>query len=183
MCKPGEHCNTDECKCWAKERSCNPDLCRYDACILPSKIEFNSRNCRNVGILTGNHKLTFIGKSPVLGFGLFAGEVFDGGDLIGIFAGGIMDWREEEKRGHLYDAKDHTFSFDVTQELVIDAGMLGLKVKFINHTGDEREEIAEARCVRVRGEARLGLFAQRRVEVGAEFMFNYKLQNAPPEWA
>lgn len=185
-CKPelGEHCNTMKCPCWAERRSCDPDFCDHcEASILPSQIKFDSRNCRNVGVLTGRHKRTVIGQSSVHGFGLFAGEVFEVGDLIGIYGGGIMDSKKADRIGHLYDAKDHTFFFDVTQSLVVDGGMLGMKVKYVNHTHDELKENAVSRCVRVRGVAHIGLFAKRRVEVGEEFMFNYKFTTVVPEWA
>lgn len=144
----------------------------------------DTRSCRNVGVLTKRHKKTIIGKSSVHGYGLFAGEVFEEGDLVGIYGGGIMDTRKADMIGHMYDFKDHTFFFDVTQTLVVDGGMLGMKSKFVNHvSGGSPQENCRSRCVRVRGMAHIALFAMRRVEVGEEFMFDYKFQDIIPVWA
>lgn len=185
VCPVGSHCNTEACACWVNQRSCDPDFCDHcQANALPSQIMSDNRNCRNVGVLTKRHKKTFIGNSSVHGYGLYAGEVFEEGDLVGIYGGGIMDTIKADTIGHMYDYKDHTFFFDVTQSLVVDGGMLGMKSKFVNHVaGGSPKENCHSRCVRVRGMAHIALFAKRRVEVGEEFMFDYKFQEKIPEWA
>lgn len=184
-CEPDSHCNTSSCECWEERRSCDPDFCDHcQANILPSQISSDSRGCRNVGVPIGRHKRTIIGKSSVHGYGLFAGEVFEKGDLVGIYGGQIMDTKKADSLGFLYDAKDHTFFFDVTQSLVVDGGVLGMKSKFVNHVqGGSPEENCQSRCVRVRGTAHIALFATRRVEVGEEFRFDYKFQDIVPDWA
>jgi CXC domain len=184
-CAAGSHCNTSACACWEDRRSCDPDFCdRCAANILPSQIASDERGCRNVGVPIGRHKRTIVGKSVVHGFGLFAGEVFEEGDLVGIYGGQIMDTKKADSLGFLYDAKDHTFFFDVTQSLVVDGGVLGMKSKFVNHVqGGSPEENCISRCVRVRGMAHIALFAMRRVETGEEFRFDYKFQVVVPDWA
>jgi hypothetical protein len=184
-CGPTSHCNTSACICWEERRSCDPDFCDNCAAnVLPSQITSDERGCRNVGVSIGRHKRTIVGKSVVHGFGLFAGEVFEEGDLVGIYGGQIMDTKKADSLGFLYDAKDHTFFFDVTQTLVVDGGVLGMKSKFVNHVqGGSVEENCVSRCVRVRGMAHIALFATRRVETGEEFRFDYKFQVVVPGWA
>jgi hypothetical protein len=184
-CPPDSHCNTSACECWEERRSCDPDFCDHcQANVLPSQITASDRGCRNVGVPIGRHKRTIVGKSAVHGFGLFAAEVFEEGDLVGIYGGQIMDTKKADTLGFLYDAKDHTFFFDVTQSLVVDGGVLGMKSKFVNHVqGGSPEENCMSRCVRVRGMAHIALFATRRVVPGEEFRFDYKFQVVVPDWA
>jgi histone-lysine N-methyltransferase EZH2 len=184
-CPPESHCNTSACECWEERRSCDPDFCDHcQANLLPSQISSTERGCRNVGVPIGRHKRTIIGKSAVHGFGLFAGEVFEEGDLVGIYGGQILDTKKADTLGFLYDAKDHTFFFDVTQSLVVDGGVLGMKSKFVNHvSGGSIEENCMSRCVRVRGMAHIALFATRQVLPGEEFRFDYKFQVVVPDWA
>jgi hypothetical protein len=184
-CPPDSHCNTSACECWEERRSCDPDFCDHcQANVLPSQITARDRGCRNVGVPIGRHKRTIVGKSCVHGFGLFAAEIFEEGDLVGIYGGQIMDTKKADTLGFLYDAKDHTFFFDVTQSLVVDGGVLGMKSKFVNHVqADSPEENCMSRCVRVRGMAHIALFATRRVVPGEEFRFDYKFQVVVPDWA
>lgn len=85
-CGPGKNCNTEKCSCWKAMRSCDPDLCQHcEASILPDRTHPKERKCRNVGVLTAWHKRTIIGSSRVHGYGLFCGEQFEAGDLVGVY--------------------------------------------------------------------------------------------------
>lgn len=137
-----------------------------------------------MAVSTARHKRTFAGKSAVHGYGLFAGDYFYEGDLVGIYGGQLLDTRLADMVGRLYDAKDHTFFFDITESIVIDGGVLGMKTKFCNHVhGGTPEENCVSRLVRVRGEAHIALFAKRLVKPGEEFLFDYKFQSVVPDWA
>lgn len=179
------HCNTDACDCWKNNRACNPDICEDCDCnILPSQLPPSARRCRNVSVSIARHKRTIVGKSRVHGYGLFAADYFDPGDLIGIYGGQLLDTRLADMVGRLYDAKDHTFFFDITESIVIDGGVLGMKSKFCNHThGGLPDENCVSRLVRVRGEANIALFAKRAIEPGEELKFDYKFQSVVPSWA
>ncbi len=62
-----------------------------------------------MSVSIARHKRTYVGKSPVHGYGLFAGDYFEQGDLVGIYGGQLLDTRLADMVGRLYDAKDHTF--------------------------------------------------------------------------
>lgn len=183
-CKTG-HCNTDKCPCWQNNQACNPDICEHCDCkILPSQLSSGRRQCRNVAVSVARHKRTYVGKSPVHGYGLFAGDHFEQGDLVGIYGGQLLDTRLADMVGRLYDAKDHTFFFDITETIVIDGGVLGMKTKFCNHThGGNPDENVHSKMIRVRGEAHIALFTKRPVKPGEELKFDYKFQSVVPPWA
>lgn len=183
-CKKG-HCNTDDCDCWKQNRACNPDICEDCDCnIMPTQLPSSARRCRNVSVGIARHKRTIVGKSRVHGYGLFAADYFQPGDLIGIYGGQLLDTRLADMVGRLYDAKDHTFFFDITESIVIDGGVLGMKSKFCNHThGGTKAENCHSKLVRVRGDANIALFAKRAIVPGEELMFDYKFQSVIPPWA
>lgn len=171
-CREG-FCNTDACLCWAEQRACNPDWCNSCDCnIIPSNGPFDQRRCRNADVSIAKHKRTFVGKSPVHGFGLFAGDTFEKGELIGLYTGLMFDSATADRVGLMYEATDHTFLFDKTRDLVIDGGLLGSKIKFCNHTKKSSGlENCESRFARVRGEGHVALVASKRVGPGDEFLF------------
>ena len=142
------------------------------------------RRCRNIPITCVKHKRTFMGQSDVYGFGLFAGERFEEGDLVGIYSGQLIDARLADMIGRLYDATDRTYIFNVTESLVIDGGLLGSKAKFCNHTKPgAKENCASSSLVRVRGDAYVALFCKRAVKTGEEFLLGYRFTGEVPAWA
>lgn len=181
-CEKG-NCNSPKCPCWDQNRACNPDLCGCDVTVLPQHTSTRRRRCRNVPTSIGAHKKTMIGKSDVHGFGLFAGERFETGDLVGVYSGQIIDTRLADMIGRLYDATDRTYIFNVTESLVIDGGLLGSKAKFVNHTRPGAKENCASRLVRVRGDAYVALFCKRPVDPGEEFLFDYRFTGEIPSWA
>lgn len=85
-----------------------------------------------------------------------------------------MDTDLAESVGFLYDARDHTYFFDITERFVVDAGLLGMKTKFCNFVlkGAEQENTV-SREVNVRGCPHIALVATRRIEPGEELCFDY----------
>lgn len=181
-CETG-HCSTQTCPCWDHNRACSPDFCDCDACILPNRISTAKRNCRNIPASIALHKKTYVGKSDVHGFGLFAAERFECGNLVGVYSGQLIDTRLADMIGRLYDATDRTYIFNVTESLVIDGGLLGSKAKFCNHTKPGDSENCASKLVRVRGDAYVALFTKRAVEPGEEFLFDYRFTGEVPSWA
>lgn len=181
-CEAG-NCHDSLCPCWDQNRACNPDFCGCDCSLLPGHISFSKRKCRNLPASIAKHKKTFVGKSPVHGFGLFAGERFEVGDLVGAYSGQLIDTRLADMIGRLYDATDRTYIFNVTESLVIDGGLLGSKAKFCNHTKPGGKENCASKLVRVRGDAYVALFTKRVVEPGEEFLFDYRFTGEVPAWA
>lgn len=177
------NCDTVQCPCWDQNRACSPDTCECDSNVLPQHISIAKRRCRNIPTSIAKHKKTFVGKSEVHGFGLFAGERFESGDLVGVYSGQLIDTRLADMIGRLYDATDRTYIFNVTESLVIDGGLLGSKAKFCNHTKPGARENCASRLVRVRGDAYVALFCKRRVEAGEEFLFDYRFTGEVPAWA
>lgn len=181
-CKTGT-CTESTCPCWENYRACNPDFCECDVTCLPQHISIQKRQCKNWPIILGKHKKTFIGTSSIHGFGLFAGERFDNGDLVGIYSGQLIDTRLADMIGRIYDATNRTYIFNMTESLVIDGGLLGSKAKFCNHTKPGSKENCGSRLVRVRGDAYVALFAKRSVNPGEEFLFDYRFTGEVPAWA
>lgn len=177
------HCNTSLCSCWEQHRACSPDFCDCDCMILPHHISVRKRKCKNTPASVAQHKRTFIGKSDVHGYGIFAGENFETGDLVGVYSGQLIDTRLADVIGRLYDATERTYIFNVTESLVIDGGLLGSKAKFINHTKPGEGENCGSRLVRVRGDAYVALFCKRAVATGEEFLFDYRFAGEIPAWA
>lgn len=176
-------CTGPQCPCWENYRACNPDFCECDVCCLPGHVSIAQRQCRNWPITVGTHKRTFIGKSEVHGFGLFAAERFEEGDLVGVYSGQLIDTRLADMIGRIYDATNRTYIFNMTETLVIDGGLLGSKAKFVNHTKPGARENCGSRLVRVRGDAYVALFAKRAVNAGEEFLFDYRFTGEVPAWA
>lgn len=181
-CEDG-NCSDSRCPCWEQYRACNPDWCKCDAGLLPGHLSREKRCCRNIPVTTGSHKRTFIGKSDIHGFGLFAGERFEVGDLVGIYSGQLIDTRLADMIGRIYDATNRTYIFNVTEALVIDGGLLGSKAKFCNHTTPGNHENCHSRMVRVRGAAHVALLCKRAVNAGEEFLFDYRFTGEVPGWA
>lgn len=173
-CESG-FCVTDDCECYANRRVCNPDFCNdCGCCWLPSEIGFRKRRCRNSDMITGRHKKTFIGRSTVHGYGLFAGEHFSRGDLVGPYNGRLMSSDLMDQALRISQAQKETFAFDAFKDMAIDGGVMGSKMKFINH-----QETGTNNCIarpeRFRGEIRIALKVARAVEPGEEFFFNYAI--------
>lgn len=173
-CKVGL-CNTNQCECFRENRVCNPDFCNdCDSNILPEQISIHDRRCRNVDLITARHKKTLIGQSPTHGFGLFAADYFESGELIGHYCGRTVEAGVVNKVLMASSkACNMTYAFDLTEKVTIDGGCYGSKVRFINHDKEARMN-CEARFERVRGEGRIAIKAIKSVRPGEEFFFDYK---------
>eukprot|EP00177_Eucheuma_denticulatum_P004118 GFKZ01007473.1.p1 GENE.GFKZ01007473.1~~GFKZ01007473.1.p1 ORF type:complete len:819 (-),score=105.03 GFKZ01007473.1:298-2754(-) len=173
-CKSG-HCSTDACACFAAMRVCNPDVCESCDCVaLPESKKIADRRCRNSSAITSSHKHTFMGESKIHGFGLFAGDYFNEGDLVGMYSGRIMHPDLVEETLRTSQAKGMTYAFDLQDTLTLDAGTVGSKAKFLNHS-EGAEQNCYARVERLRGDGIIVLKTAKPVVPGDELLFNYHI--------
>ncbi|KAI0567178.1 SET domain containing protein [Gracilaria domingensis] len=180
-CRSG-HCNTNSCECFKSNRVCNPDFCHHcEADILPQYVSVYERRCRNTELITARHKRTVAGKSNVHGFGLFALDHFNDGDLIGHYCGRTVDPEKVDFMLRASDAKKLTYAFNLTARMTIDGACFGSKVRLINHSSNAAAVNCNARLERVRGEARIALKAIKPVKPGDEFLFDYNITQGN-EW-
>ena len=180
-CRKGK-CNTNSCPCWNVKRACNPDICRdCDVSTLPQR--GHDRRCGNIPASFAPHSRTIIGRSSIHGIGLFAAQSFDPGDLIGVYAGQLPNCRQANLVDNIYELKDKTFFFALYKDQVIDAGLLGSKMRFANHAPEKSEDAnCEGHLVLSRGEGQIGLFATRSIAIGEEIRFDYKVDGNAPDW-
>lgn len=168
-------CNGEECRCYnLNSVVCNPDECQCDCKIPPWEIGLRERRCKNVDVVIHRHKQTFIGKSTVEGFGLFAGEHFDKGDLVGEYLGIHWPFDKADSVLAVGDEKERTYAYDI-RDVTVDGTTLGAKVRFINCSVMEKDENCVPVMVCVKGHWHLRLITKRAVEPGTEFLFEYGL--------
>lgn len=169
-------CHGNTCECFRAQRACNPDFCESCDCVyLPSELPVGQRKCRNIDLVSAQHKRIFVGESTVHGFGLFAGQLFRKGDLLGPYSGRVMNSELLDCLLRKTQAEKSTYAFDLSRKLTVDAGLVGSKVKFINHA-DKKENInCIARVEQVRGESRICIKAIQNIKPGQEFLMDYKI--------
>ena len=180
-CTVGD-CTTSACPCWANERTCNPDLCEDCECaLLPTKA--GGRRCANIPLSGSRRVRTLVGQSQIHGMGLYAGVKVKRNQMVGEYIGRLLESGTADIVGLQCDARDHTFFFDLTENVVADAGVTGSKMKFMNHApkGSEREN-CYFRHVTTRGDTAVALYSTRDIEVGEEMMFNYRISECVPDW-
>ena len=106
-------------------------------------------------------------RSPIQGRGAFATRDIRRGERIGEYRGERISWEEADSR---YDdeaqERHHTFLFEVDDETVIDAGVRGSGVKYINHSCDPN-------CEAVIKDGRVFIDAIRPIRSGKELFYDY----------
>jgi SET domain-containing protein len=117
-------------------------------------------------------------RSKVHGLGGFATKAIRKGDKVAEYTGERISHQEANKR---YDSKSaldsHTFLFTVDRHTVIDGGVNGGDVRFINHSCDPNLESTIER-------RRVYLYAIRGVKKGEELFFDYQIgrdKTDPPD--
>lgn len=171
-CKDG-NCLDAKCVCAGDLVACNPDICTCDCRNL--KWDPQTRKCRNVDAIYPRHKRTYVGKSKY-NLGLFAGERFKKGDLVGVYFGNVIGEELIEQAIRVGQEMNSTYAMDLTDDLSIDALRMGSKVRYVNHASSINEGVnCECKFVSIRGDPRAILRTTRTVEAGQEFYFDYKL--------
>lgn len=177
----GGICDPETCGCYVdNESTCNPDVCPCDSDLSVSDIGVRERKCKNCDIL--RHKKAFMGRSQEEGMGLFAGEHFEKGDLIGVYLGAQLPLSIADGVNAVGDVTERTFAFDV-RDVTIDGRTLGAKIKFANHGEAPNVRNCKAEDVWVNGHGYLRIRATKAVSPGEEFLFNYSLNGKDdPTW-
>ncbi|HEU5209466.1 MAG TPA: SET domain-containing protein-lysine N-methyltransferase [Longimicrobiales bacterium] len=106
-------------------------------------------------------------RSPIQGKGAFATRDIRRGERIGEYRGERISWEEADRR---YDdesqERHHTFLFEVDDETVIDAGVRGSGVKYINHSCDPN-------CEALIEDGRVFIEALKPIRKGQELFYDY----------
>jgi len=178
-CKYGG-CVTSQCVCWANNRECDPDVCiSCIACASDKVVEMarsrkTSVMCRNTEVQRFRCKKTAIAASTITGagYGLYALEEIRKDEYVSSYTGELISDSEAERRGTLYDSKEHSYIFSLTPEQSLDATILGNKLRYANHRA-KGEENCYARNVRVQGNTVVILLAKRDIKYGEELFFDY----------
>ena len=209
-CKQGA-CNTRACPCFAANRECDPDICKRcshtaeafaharrdgwpfeDLCMpVPAApaapTEFSrarvkpNEPCGNMRVLLSQRKHVQLGLSRVAGWGAFLRDGAARNELIGEYTGELITHKEADRRGKVYDKHSLiSFLFNLNDYYVLDGHLRGNKLKFANHSSTPN---CFARVLMVRGDHRVGIFALRDIEPGAELFFDYCYErDKAPDW-
>lgn len=171
----GGKCDSKSCKCRRYNIACTPGGCKCDAYILPSQIKLRDRRCKNCDFIVGRHKRTFVGNSKIDGLGLFAGEHFSSGEVVGVYWGSHWEGDQTYMATILGEEMKRTYSFELTDKVTIDATILGSKARFANHGKTPERCNCESEIRHVRGKPYICIYTTRPVQPGEEFLFDYKL--------
>ncbi|CAH2039108.1 unnamed protein product [Thlaspi arvense] len=169
------HCVNRQCPCFACSRECDPDICRNctPSCgHAPAQGERPRVNqCENMRFLLKQHKRLLVGESAIHGWGAFTRHTLKKNDFIGEYTGELISHEEANERGKIYDVSNgYSYLFTLNDKLVIDARRLGNKIRYLNHRSKPN---CYAKLMTVRGDHRIGLFANRVIQEGEELFFDY----------
>ena len=166
------------CQC-TPEHPCNDDSTCVNRAI---HIECDPRNCP-VGTLCQNQRMQKCQNAKTLpfytgsrGWGLKADQDLSAGDFVIEYIGEILDMdmcKERIKRAH-QTSTNNFYMLTLDQGLIIDAGQKSNQARFINHSCNPN---CETRKWRVKGESRIGIFANQDIKAGSELTFDYHLDS------
>lgn len=176
-CKPGTDCG-DSCVNRSLKIECNPAMC------------VNGRNCTNRALQQRAYAKLRLFKSALCGYGMKTLEDVQAGQLVQEYVGEVVTTGEMHNRlatyrpGQpvcvLFSLRETCHSllvryfFNMNNELVIDASLMGSMARFINHSCDPN-------CVtekwNVGSEIRMGIFAAKKIPKGEEVTYNYQFQS------
>jgi len=113
-------------------------------------------------------------RSPIHGRGVFALARIAKGTRIIEYEGERIDDAEALRRyPERMDAENHTFVFEVAEDLNIDGGSGGNSSRFINHS-------CEPNCETVDEDCRIFVEAVRDIEAGEELTYDYNIDAGEP---
>jgi uncharacterized protein len=113
-------------------------------------------------------------RSPIHGRGVFALRGIPKGTRIIEYEGERIDDAEAIVRyPERMDAENHTFVFEVAEDLNIDGGNGGNSSRFINHSCDPNCETVDEDC-------RIFVEAIRDIEPGEELTYDYNIDAGEP---
>ncbi|KAF9008270.1 hypothetical protein BDQ17DRAFT_1407044 [Cyathus striatus] len=162
--KKGNACTSDKCPCMRAKRECDPELCVRCSCR-----DAEANVCQNAQLQQGVKKHTEVRPSD-WGLGLFIQEPAKTGDLISEYIGELICDSTMISRNDIYRYTGRCYLFELNKTYTIDSAVAGNETRYINHSKDPN---CEARVMMVNGEHRIGMYALKSIEPGAELLFDY----------
>jgi hypothetical protein len=176
----GRRCLTKNCPCMAAGRECDPDLC--GGCIPTlAGAHAPGTQCNNFRLRLNQKHRVLMGRSKVQGWGAFLQSSAVKDEYIGEYCGELIDQKEADRRGRVYDHDDNSYLFNLNLKWVIDARHKGNKLRFANHSSEAN---CRAEIMMVDGDHRVAIFANRNIAPGEELFYDYRYaEHVAPEWA
>jgi SET domain-containing protein len=114
-------------------------------------------------------------RSRVHGRGLFARAPYMPGDLVGEYRGRVIDAAlEGETSSATNPDPTYTLLFAIDDGLMIDAGVRGNSIRFMNHSCDPN-------CETTLDGDKVFVHALRQIEPGEELTYDYNLRPGDPD--
>lgn len=184
-CSWNGKCNPTSCiwikanREWDPElwKTCNSHINQEGLKLKGKNLPMQSNLCKNVDILYQRKRRLFVGKSKVCpSLGLFAGEVIEPGEYICIYSGEILSEFDSENRGIVQDIIEETYLFTLNSRYVVDASKVGNIMRYANHASGQHINAFPKIIAFVQGGQAIGLYANKRIEIGQEILFDYNFQ-------
>ena len=171
-CDCRSSCTTSSCSCFANSRECNPDICKCDTCTDPPNRPATMQRCRNdnLTMCRDTEIAIAVSKVPNAGCGAFTKRFLHKGEFLGEYVGEMISQEEADRRGQLYDIRNHSSLFMLTADVALDAERKGNLMRYINHSATPN---TTPRTVTVNGDNRIGFYALQDIEAQTELTFNY----------
>ena len=184
-CSCNGQCNPSSCIWIKSNREWDPELWKtWNSQIHQEGLQLKGRHlpmqsnlCKNVDILYQRKRRLFVGKSKVCpSLGLFAGEVIEPSEYICIYSGEILSEFDSENRGIVQDIIEETYLFTLNSRYVVDASKVGNITRYANHGSGQHINAYPKIIAFVQGGQAIGLYANKRIEIGQEILFDYNFQ-------
>ncbi|CAH8305382.1 unnamed protein product, partial [Eruca vesicaria subsp. sativa] len=180
-CAKGQ-CINRQCLCFSLSRECDPDLCSNCSlsCGDGSLGEASQPSqCKNMQFLLKKHKKILLARSDVHGWGAYTRHSLKKNEFLGEYTGELVSFEEADERGREEKKTNFSYLFTLNDKFCIDARRKGNKLKFLNHTS--KNPNCYAKLMNVRGDHRIGLFANKNIGEGEELFFNYGYEPEPAD--
>jgi SET domain-containing protein len=116
---------------------------------------------------------TVVRTSTVHGKGVFATTDIARGELLFEYKGERITWPEAlDRHPHDPEHPNHTFYFDIDDNMVIDGKVGGNSSRWINHSCKPN---CTAKQVNTDGKTRVFIYAKRQLKRGEELFYDYGL--------